>query len=229
MNNTDISKSYSWPNIVHECFIQQAQLYSQKLALELDEQSLTYSELLYSVYCLTNYLIDKIQPNKIICQCVERSFKMITDMLAILSNDVVYCPLSPLDPPERLKSLIQDTSTKTLLIHSFTWQTILMTHTSCNLIKTDSFILFNYISNNNEHHITKSISVTSDNIAYIIFTSGITGICKAVIISHSHILLYLQPSVGVDALRTTDRPIQLSLCTWDVHIHEIFDTLILLR
>ncbi|CAF1468770.1 unnamed protein product [Adineta steineri] len=55
MNNTNISTSYSWPNTVHECFIQQAQLYPQKLAHELDEQSLTYSELLYSVYYLTNY------------------------------------------------------------------------------------------------------------------------------------------------------------------------------
>ncbi|CAF1453367.1 unnamed protein product [Adineta steineri] len=34
MNNTDISTSYSWLNTIHECFIQQVQLYSQKLALE---------------------------------------------------------------------------------------------------------------------------------------------------------------------------------------------------
>ncbi|CAF1451572.1 unnamed protein product, partial [Adineta steineri] len=195
MNNTDISTSYSWPNTVHECFVQQAQLYPQKLALELDEQSLTYSELLYSVYCLTNYLIDKIQPNEIIYQCVERSVEMIIGMLAILSSGAVYCPLSPLDPLERLKTLIEDTSAKTLLIHSFTWQTIVMTHTSCNLIITDSFIMFNHINYNNDHHITKPISVTSDNIAYIIFTSGTTGIPKAVVISHSHLLLYLQSSV----------------------------------
>ncbi|CAF1468752.1 unnamed protein product, partial [Adineta steineri] len=96
-----------------------------------------------------------------------------------------------------------------------------MTHTSCNLIKTDSFIIFN--------HIIKPISITSDNIAYLIFTSGTTGIPKTVIISHSHLLLYLQSSVVVDAFRTTDRAIRLSSCTWDVYIHEIFGTLILLR
>ncbi|CAF4213023.1 unnamed protein product, partial [Adineta steineri] len=193
INNTNISTSYSWSNIVHDCFIKQTQLYPQKLALELDGQSLTYSELLYSVYCLTNYLIDKIQPNEIICQCVERSFEMIVGMLAMLSSSAVYCPLSPLDPPERLK---------TLLIRNFTWQTILMTHTSCNLIKTDSFIIFN--------HIIKPISITFYNVVYISFTSGTTGIPKAVVISHSHLLLYLQSSVEVDAFRTTDRAIQLS-------------------
>ncbi|CAF1127409.1 unnamed protein product [Adineta steineri] len=144
INNTDISTSYSWPNTVHEYCIQQTQLYSQKSALELDEQSLTYSELLYSLYCLTNHLIDKIQSNEIIGQCVERSFEMIIGMLAILSSGAVYCPLSPMDPPERLKTLLQGTSSKTLLIHSFTWQTILMTYTSCNLIKIDSFMILNY-------------------------------------------------------------------------------------
>ncbi|CAF4005625.1 unnamed protein product, partial [Adineta steineri] len=199
MNNTDISTSYSWSNTVHECFIKQTQLYPQKLALELDEQSVTYSELLYFVYCLTNYLTDKIQPNEIICQCVERSFEIIIGMLAILSSGAVYCPLSPLDPSERLKTLIQDTSTKTLFIHK-------------------SFIIFNYI--------IKPISVTSDNIAFIIFTSGTKGIPKAIVISHSHLPLYLQSSAEVDAFRTTDRAIQLLSCTCDVHIHEIFGTLL---
>ncbi|CAF0798785.1 unnamed protein product [Adineta steineri] len=94
-----------------------------------------------------------------------------------------------------------------------------MTHTLCNLIITDSFTIFN--------HIIKSISVTFGNIAYIIFTSGAIGIPKAVIISHSYLLLYLQSSVEVDALRTTDRAIQLSSCTWDVHIYEIFGILLM--
>ncbi|CAF1259371.1 unnamed protein product [Adineta steineri] len=97
-----------------------AQLYSQKLALE---------------YCLINNLIDKIEPNEIICQCVEQSFEMIIGMLAILISGAVYSSLSPLDSPERLKTLIH-----------------------------------------------------------------------------------------IDALRTTDRAIQLSSCTWDIHIHEVVGT-----
>ncbi|CAF4152919.1 unnamed protein product, partial [Adineta steineri] len=55
-------------------------------------------------------------------------------------------------------------------------------------------------------------------------TDGTREISKAVIILHSHLLLYFQSSVEVDALRTTDRAIQLSSCTWDIHIHEVDGT-----
>jgi non-ribosomal peptide synthetase component F len=51
----------------------------QKLAVELDDQSLTYVELLYYVQVLTSHLLHKhkIIPNDIICQCMERSLSMV--------------------------------------------------------------------------------------------------------------------------------------------------------
>jgi non-ribosomal peptide synthetase component F len=65
---------------IHHEFIYQAMEHSQKLAVELDDQSLTYSELLYYVQILALNLLSEqsIVPGDIICQCMERSFSMVS-------------------------------------------------------------------------------------------------------------------------------------------------------
>jgi non-ribosomal peptide synthetase component F len=78
MNNTEMS----CPPVscIHHEFICQVVNYPQKLAVELDDQSLTYSELLHYVQLLSLNLLSKqrIVPGDIICQCVERSLSMVS-------------------------------------------------------------------------------------------------------------------------------------------------------
>ena len=64
---------------VHQEFTYRAIEFSQKVAVELDDQSLTYSELLHYAQLLAIHLLDKyeIKPGDIICQCVERSLSMV--------------------------------------------------------------------------------------------------------------------------------------------------------
>ena len=77
INNKQLS--FSSIECLHHQFIYQAQQQSQKIALELDEQCLTYSELLYNTQKVAQYLITEqnIKPGQIICQCVERSLSMV--------------------------------------------------------------------------------------------------------------------------------------------------------
>ena len=78
MNNTQIS----FPSVkcIHHEFVSKAMIYSQKLAVELDEQSLTYCELLYYVQVLSLTLLDRydVKVGNIVCQCVERSISMVS-------------------------------------------------------------------------------------------------------------------------------------------------------
>ena len=78
MNNTQVLFSPS--TCIHHEFVYQAMKHPQKLAVELDEQSLTYSELLHYVQLLAIDLIcnHRIVPGDIVCQCVERSLSMVS-------------------------------------------------------------------------------------------------------------------------------------------------------
>jgi non-ribosomal peptide synthetase component F len=78
INNTQVL----FPSVtcIHHEFVFQVMKHPQKLAVELDEQSLTYCELLHYVQVLSLNLMNKyyVVPGEIICQYVERSLSMVS-------------------------------------------------------------------------------------------------------------------------------------------------------
>ncbi len=77
MNNTEVLLPSM--SCIHHEFVFQAMKHPQKQAVELDEQSLTYSELLCFVQVLSLNLLNeqRIVPGDVICQCMERSLTMV--------------------------------------------------------------------------------------------------------------------------------------------------------
>ncbi|CAF1483881.1 unnamed protein product, partial [Adineta steineri] len=121
LNNTQISFSSPLTCIHHE-FVYQVMKHPQKLAVELDEQSLTYCELLYYVQVLSSTLLNEydVFPGEIVCQCVERSLLMVIGIMGIEMAGGVYCALSPRDSQHRLHALTQQTQSRLVLVHRFT-------------------------------------------------------------------------------------------------------------
>ncbi|CAF1537341.1 unnamed protein product, partial [Adineta steineri] len=178
LNNTQVSFSSSHTCIHHE-FVYQVMKHPQKLAVELDEQSLTYCELLYYVQVLSSTLLNEyhVFPGEIVCQCVEQSLSMVIGIMGIEMAGGVYCPLSPRDPQHRLHALVEQTQCRLVLAHCSTTLKFSSEIILCNvdLLWTighiNSFIILDCLSD---------IVVTADNIAYIVFTSGSTGTSKGV-------------------------------------------------
>ena len=81
MNNTQILLSSPTSSIcIHHIFAHRVVKHPQKLAVELDEQSLTYAELLFYAQLLSLNLLQeyKVRVGDIVCQCVERSLSMVS-------------------------------------------------------------------------------------------------------------------------------------------------------
>jgi non-ribosomal peptide synthetase component F len=78
VNNTDVTL----PSVacVHHEFVCQVMKYPQKIAVELDDQSLTYVELLHYAQLLSLNLLKTqgVVLEDIVCQCVERSISMVS-------------------------------------------------------------------------------------------------------------------------------------------------------
>jgi non-ribosomal peptide synthetase component F len=78
LNNTQVIL----PSVtcVHHEFAYQVMKYPQKLAVELDDQSLTYAELLHYAQMLSLNLLNahRVVSEEIVCQCVERSLSMVS-------------------------------------------------------------------------------------------------------------------------------------------------------
>jgi non-ribosomal peptide synthetase component F len=89
----------------------------------------------------------------------------------------VYCPLSPHDPEQRLQTLIQETSSRLVLMHSMTRETVKNCGGAVNI---DTVLEIDWLLDAADIDRLSSVGVTPESIAYVIFTSGSTGIPKAV-------------------------------------------------
>ncbi|CAF1442458.1 unnamed protein product [Adineta steineri] len=220
LNNTQISFSSPLTCIHHE-FVYQAMKRPQKLAVELDEQSLTYCELLYYVQVLSLTLINEyhVFSGEIVCQCVERSLSMVIGIMGIQMAGGVYCPLSPRDPQHRLYALTQQTQSRLVLVHYLT------------KIKFDDDIIsldIDSILNINEIHKKglSSVIVKGEEIAYIIFTSGSTGTPKAVQVRHKNFIDCMHSLIYINSFNKDDTVVQMTRCSFDIHVQEILGTLL---
>ncbi|CAF3720968.1 unnamed protein product [Adineta steineri] len=177
LNNTQVSLSSSL-TCIHYAFVYQVMKHPQKLAVELDEQSLTYCELLYYVQVLSSALLNEyhVIPGEIVCQCVERSLSMVIGIMAIEMAGSVYCPLSPRDPQHRLYALTEQTQSPLVLVH---WLTRKQFDDYIPTFDISSAMVNKDVDGSVDMDQLSNVIVRPDNIAYIIFTSGSTGAPKA--------------------------------------------------
>jgi non-ribosomal peptide synthetase component F len=78
MNNTQVL--FRPVSCIHHEFVFQAVRHSQKIAVELDNQCLTYSELLHYTQVVSANLLEnqRLFVGEIICQCMNRSLSMVS-------------------------------------------------------------------------------------------------------------------------------------------------------
>ena len=101
-----------------EAFLEAAHVAPNQVAIELDEQTWTYGELLMNIIYVARQL--PIKTGQIVYQYVERSLEMVCGLLGIMYADGVYCPLSLTDPPTYVQTLIDEIQGGFVLVHGST-------------------------------------------------------------------------------------------------------------
>ena len=187
----------------------------------LDEQSLSYAELLHASQRVSEHLIEEcdVQRGDIVGQCVERSIEMVIGMMAILLSGASYCPLSSDQPVSRLQSLIEQVRCRCLLVHARTKSLII----SAKIVDLEA-ILF---SSSSKRSFDEIRDVHIDSMVYVIFTSGSTGRPKMVPISHLNFVTCLNGLVDCEIMERNETVVQITPVTSDIHIHETLRTLCL--
>ncbi|CAF1525664.1 unnamed protein product, partial [Adineta steineri] len=210
-----------------------AQLYPQKVAIVLDDQVWTYSELAMQVERVVYQLhhLGVVQ-GQIIYQFVERSFEMICGFLAIIYSGGVYCPINPAIPSDRLNIILEQIQGQYVLVHEKTRNQFPIATVQHVIILDNILSPLLTIEDANDLPVFKEYGA-----AFIIFTSGTTGQPKAAVHTHksfsANIAAFIQWNVGVYTAR--DHVLQVATCSWIPHIVEfslplvVGGTLVLLR
>ena len=219
-------RDYPRDTCVHQLFEEQVQRTPLAVAVEFEDQSLTYGEL----NARANQLAHDLQKSGIGLEtrvgiCAERSFEMIIGLLAILKAGGTYVPLDPHYPAERLNFLAADTGITSILTQRHLvsrWQNADL---QLIVLDADHSGLSNEPNFNIEPDGNLNLKQSSESSAYVIYTSGSTGTPKGVEVLHRGIVRLV---CGADyaQLDETQSVLQLAVLSFDASTFEIWGPLL---
>ncbi|KAG0204168.1 hypothetical protein BGX28_003783 [Mortierella sp. GBA30] len=205
---------------LHHLFEQQVDRTPQAIAVVDEDRSLTYAELNARANCLAHQLINLgVCPDMPVAICVERSFAMITGVLAILKAGGAYVPLDPFYSSNRLRDILDDTA-PTILVADTTGRMALGDDAMSCLAVVDPNAPQQEDSDN-----PQLVGLISCHLAYIIYTSGSTGKPKGVMVEHQGAvnLVYSQPEMF--GIHVKSHVLQFGSFSFSHSVSEIFSTL----
>ena len=193
----------------------QVDITPDKLAVVDGTQSFTYAQLEENATRLaknfkSNFPTNSSNGPEIVAILLPPGHDYITSLLAVLGSSRVFSPLSVDYPSSKLELMLLDLGNPVLITKSSILSAIGLTY-------GNSILVHNTLENSESTSVNPGTKVSNENavnntneelnaVAY--FTSGSTGIPKAVLTQHSTFLHFIQGSIKYFKLSSTDK----SLC-----------------
>lgn len=180
------SSDESQPKCLHTMFAEQAQKTPSAIAVSCDGEEWTYKQVNARANKLARYLIEQgVEQGSLVPLCIERSVDMVVALLAVLKAGAAYVPVDPSIPAERLKAIYTDCDAKFILAtdssKSLSWSSAMST------VLLGSSEVEKALLNHPSEELAQLVPVGASDLAYVLYTSGSTGVPKGVMIEHRNV------------------------------------------
>ncbi|KAH8891258.1 acetyl-CoA synthetase-like protein [Thozetella sp. PMI_491] len=204
---------------VHQLIHERAAAQPNQEAVCSWDGSLTYSELDNLSSRLASHLITLgVGPEVIVPLCFEKSRWAVVGILAVLKAGGAILPFEVSQSVARLKTIVSQTQSRVVLSSP--------SRLSVARELAEHVVLVDEETMQRHKVILSAYPATGSNMAYIIFTSGTTGIPKGVMIEHAQIattVVHMGQKLGHPA---KPRAFQFGSYAFDSCITDIFPTLV---
>lgn len=188
------------------------------IAVTFGDRDLTYAELDRRADDLAGRLSSLgVRPGGIVTVLLDRSEDLVVALLGVAKSGAAFMPLDPGQPANRIAAMIDAAGTPVVVTHERNLALVkefagrrLCLDRPADASGTDA----------------AAAVVPSDGLAYVVHTSGSTGVPKRVLNTHSgfrNLLLWMQSNYRIEA---RDRVLHHTPVTFDASLAEIFLPLI---
>ncbi|MDL9937218.1 amino acid adenylation domain-containing protein [Gordonia sp. ABSL1-1] len=188
-------------------FVRAVEQYAGNPAVTVGDVSFTFAEFASRVHRLARWLIEQgVGPDTLVGLRMRRSADQLTAMYAVHAAGGGYVPVDPDHPADRIEYML-DCARPVVVLTSLD-SIDLSGYDDAPIADTD-----------------RLGTLTPDNVAYVLFTSGSTGVPKGVAISHRAVVNQVRWIADAYALDAADVVLYKTPATFDVSVWEIFATL----
>ncbi|KAL4870565.1 hypothetical protein BDV12DRAFT_195289 [Aspergillus spectabilis] len=206
---------------IHEAIMEMAIQYPDHPAVSAADKNLTYSQLNTLTSRLAHHLTTLgVGPESLVPICFNKSAWGVVGMIAVLKAGGGYLALDPAYPAARKQLLIEKSSASVVLTtnkHADALSSLVQ-----HVVSVDE----KFLATLPMHDSFANTNVTSSNVAFIVFTSGSTGIPKGIMMEHGSFCSGARAHAAALKINKEARVMQFATYTYDVSIGEVFTTLI---
>ncbi|MBV9405061.1 MAG: amino acid adenylation domain-containing protein [Acidobacteriaceae bacterium] len=192
-----------------------------RVAVVCNNNTLTYRDLERRSNQFSNYLIEKgVEAGRVLGICLERSTDMLVALLGTLKAGAAYVPIDPDYPAQRIAFMLADSQASLVVTQKSLAGRL--PRSGVELLCIDS----EQRNIQRQEEDSPPACVKTDDLAYLIYTSGSSGKPKGVAVPHGALVNLLQSMAREPGLKSSDVLLAITTLSFDIAALELYLPLI---
>ncbi|MEV0031501.1 amino acid adenylation domain-containing protein [Nocardia sp. NPDC050793] len=205
---------------VPELVARQAVRTPDAMAVVCADQVMTYAELHVSSDRLARSLRERgAGPETLVGVAVSRSIDLVAVLLGVLKSGAAYMPIDPGYPADRIQFMVADADPVLILADGDSAGRLCSV--GVPIVRVDAEDSEVYA----RHVDVDPLPLRAENLAYVMYTSGSTGVPKGVAVTHGCVVNSVFAMMGAVGMDQGSRTLAGTSINFDISVFEFFATL----